>query len=501
MTALPSPRTTLIPFLFWALIFSVLLLVTRLGSLGQEVIYQNDRDEGTFIIIASHLRAGHLPYLELFDNKPPGIFFALAGVMSLFGENLLTVRFFGALCLLVAALACYGIAARRNSSLAAGVSTAVFLVLASAPYFQATKTEHLVIALLLPACWLLVARRDRLWSAFTIGVLLSLATLTRTNIALVVVVLGGFYAWQLWQPSRRVPRLALFAYGAGGLMPLLALLTIYAYADGLGDFFLSIVIVPLSYASSQDSLLDALHSHIRFWWRSIDDYRTIFLPATAFIGLTLYVAQQRRRVLSGDEGLLLLVFISTSFSILMNGGSHVHLLLQILPLLAVLASYGLRGTFRNTAYICAGLTIVAGITLFGADSVALARDWPQREAHYDLRKIAELIQTDGTVDGAVYTPLHHLVYLYLGPGSLPSRMVHPSALAREAIMGPLVEHGYLPANELERIWSSQLGYVVVEPGRPGYFTDEEYQAFNDLLARDFELWQQVGEIEVYRRKS
>ena len=185
----------------------------------------------------------------------------------------------------------------------------------------------------------------------------------------------------------------------------------------------------------------------------------------------------------------------------MNGGSHRHLLLQILPLLAVLASYGLRRPFRNAAYICAGLTIVAGITLFGADSVALARDWSQREARYDMRKVAELIQTDGTVDGAVYTPLHHLVYWYLGSGSLPSRLVHPSEILKEASMVPLVEHGYLPANELERIWSSQLGYVVVGTGRPGYFTDEVYQAFNDLLARDFELWQQVGEIEVYRRKS
>ena len=236
VTQLTSPRSRLIHFLFWALIFSALLLITRLGNLGQEVINQNDRDEGTFIIIASHLRVGHLPYLELFDNKPPGIFFALAGMMSLLGENLITVRFFGALGLLVAALACYGIAVRRNSSLAAGVSTAVFLVLASVPDFQATKTEHLVIALLLPACWLLVARRDRLWSAFTIGVLLSLATLTRTNIAFVVLALGGFYAWQLWQPSKNVPRLALFAYGAGGLMPLLMLLIIYAYADGLDDF-------------------------------------------------------------------------------------------------------------------------------------------------------------------------------------------------------------------------------------------------------------------------
>ena len=278
------------------------------------------------------------------------------------------------------------------------MSTAVFLVLASAPNFQPTMTEHLVIALLLPACWLLVARRDRLWSAFTVGLLLSLATLTRTNIAFVVLALGAYYAWQLWQPGKSVPRLALFAYGTGGLVPLLALLAAYAYVDGLDEFFLSVVIVPLSYASSQGSLLESLHSHIRIWRGFIDGYRTIFLPATFFIGLTLYVAQQRRRVLSGDEGLLLLVFAATSFSVLMNGRSYGHHLLQIIPLLTVLASYGLRGPFRNAAFICAGLTIVAGIALRGhGESAALVRGWSEREARYDLRRVAELIQEDGAV--------------------------------------------------------------------------------------------------------
>ncbi len=468
MAALPSTRLSRSHFFCWALLFAGLLLVTRLGNLGREVI---DWDESTFIIMASHLRAGQLPYLELFDNKPPGIYFALAGVMTLFGENLLTIRFFGAFCLLVAALAGYGIAVRRSSSLAAGVAMAVFLVLAGAPNFQPTMTEHLVIALMMPACWLLVARRDRLWATFVIGLLLSLATLTRTNIAFVVLALGGFYTWQLWRPSPSVPRLALFAYSAGGLVPLLPLLAVYASVDGLDEFFLGNVLVPLAYSSQGAGLLAAFQSYVDLWERFILRFRPIFLPATILFGITLcvYAAQRRKRVLAGDEGLLLLVFAATSFSILMNGRQFEHHLLQIMPLLAVFASYGLRGPLRNMAFICAGWTIVAGIALFGADSAALARDWSQREARYDLRKIATLIRADGAVDGAVYAPTHHLVYWYLGPGSLPSRLAHPSDIAKEDIVDTLVEHGYIPANEWERIWSSRLGYVVVAPNRLWYF--------------------------------
>ncbi len=497
MAVLTSPHSRLTHFFFWAFIFSGLLLVTRLGYLAWEVI---DWDESTFIIISSHVRAGHLPYLELFDIKPPFMFFALAGVMSLFGENLITVRFFGAFCLLVAALACYGIAVRRNSSLAAGVSTAVFLVLAGSYNFQSTMTEHLVVALLLPACWLLVAHSHRLESALMVGLLLSLATLTRTNIAFVVLALGAYYAWQLLQPSKSVPRFAFFAYCAGGFVPLLVLLAVYAYVGGLGDLFLSNITVPLSYASSQGGLLEVLQSHIRIWKGSIDQYRAIFLPATFFIGFTIYAAMRRIKSLSNDEFLLLLVVTATFFSVLMNGQPSGHHQLQIIPLLAVLAPYGLKGTFRNTNYIFAGLTIIAGIVHFGPASVSVVRDWSRREARYDLLNVAKLIQEHGAIDKSVYAPVHHLVYWYLGPGSLPSRMVHPSNFAKDDIMNPLVEHGYIPQDELKRIWSSRLGYVVVGTRKPWYFTDEEYQAFNAVLARDFELWQRVGSIDVFRRK-
>ena len=89
------------------------------------------------------------------------------------------------------------------------------------------------------ACWLLVARRDQLWAAFLIGVLLSAATLTRTNIAFVVLALEGFYVWRFARPRPDVPRLAIAAYGVGGALPL-----VYWLADGLDVFVLSVFRVP-----------------------------------------------------------------------------------------------------------------------------------------------------------------------------------------------------------------------------------------------------------------
>jgi len=81
--------------------FLDVLLSMRLSNLGQSVI---DWDESPFIIVASDLLRGHLPCVGLDDNKPPGIFLAWAGGMSVFGESLPVVRHFGTFCLLVAAV-------------------------------------------------------------------------------------------------------------------------------------------------------------------------------------------------------------------------------------------------------------------------------------------------------------------------------------------------------------------------------------------------------------
>ena len=173
-------------------------------------------DESTFIILASHFLDGHLPYLDLFELKPPGIFFALAGVMSTLGENLLAVRLFSVFCLLVSAVAGYAIAVRWTPPSVAGASMVVYCVLTSEIEFQGMLTEHLVLAFIMPAFWLLVARRDRMWATFLIGILLSAATLTRTNIAYVVLALGAFYLWRFARPWADVPRAAIVAYGLGG---------------------------------------------------------------------------------------------------------------------------------------------------------------------------------------------------------------------------------------------------------------------------------------------
>ena len=271
--------------------------------------------------------------------------------MYVFGENLLAVHFFGTFCLLVSAIAGYAIAIRQTTPLIAGASMAVFCALTCETEFQPTLTEHLTIALTMPACWLLVARRDQLWAAFLVWVLLSAATLTRMNIAFVVLAVGGFYVWRFVRPRPDVPRLAIAAYGVGGALPLAPLLLAYWRADGLDVFVLSVFRVPFHYAFFQKGMAAVILGQAAYWMTCVREDPYIFLPATLFIGtgLAAHAISRGKGLLFGDNGLLLLVLGAVSLSILKGGAAFGHYLLQALPLVLLLAGRRFREADDATA--------------------------------------------------------------------------------------------------------------------------------------------------------
>ena len=491
--------------LVWTVVFVIVLLGVRLWYLDFE-----GWDESTFIIMGSHVLEGHLPYLELFDIKPPGIFFALAGVMSVFGENLLAVRFFGTFCLLVSAIAGYAIAIRQTTPLIAGASMTVFCALTCADEFQPTMTEHLTIALMMPACWLLVARHDQLWVAFLVGVLLSAATLTRMNIAFVVLAVGGFYVWRFVRPRPDVPRLAIAAYGVGGALPLALLLLVYWLADGLDVFVLSVFRVPVHYAFFQQGMAAVILGQAAFWMTCVREDPYIFLPATLFIGtgLATHAISRGKGLLFGDNGLLLLVLGAVSLSILKGGATWGHYLLQALPLVLLLAAAGFETltTRRLGALLFLGLyvlTVGASLARFGGSSVEQVRQGlapSQRSLLPRLRTAAELILEDRCCGELVYAPRDHLIYWYLKQRP-PTVLVHPSSVNNPAIMTPLVAHGYVPEDEQRRILERNIGYIVMDPDRKGgYLTPEQHRRLAGTLQDRFHPWKNSGGLVIYKRR-
>ena len=486
--------------LAWATVFAVVLLATRLWYLGNE-----GDDESTFVIMGSHVLDGYLPYLELFENKPPGIFFALAGVMSIFGENLSTVRFFGTLCLLVSAIAGYTVAIRQTTPMVAGIAMTVFCALTSVGSLQQTLTEHLALAAMMPALWLLVARRQRLWGAFVVGVLVSVATLTRMNIAYAALALGVFYLWRFVRPRPDVPRLAIVAYSVGGSVPLALLFVIYWLAGGLDVLVLSIFRVPLSYAYTQTGVVDVLFRHVYhvFWF--VRDTPNIAAPAMLFVGIGLaaHIVARGRDACVGDNGLILLVFGAVSLSIVNGGATYGHYLLQNFPLAILLAASGYEELRRRR--VGAGILLVLSILIVGATLAQFAADslgyLQKSRERTSLQKAADFIEEDRCCGELVYAPQGHIIYWYLQQRP-PSALVHPTNIARDSVMETLVAHRYVAQDEWRRILERNIGYIVVDDlSKLTYLSPEQRQYFESVLRNRFRAWRDIGEWTIYRSRN
>lgn len=249
---------------FWAVVFVLTVGVTQIGSLEREVI---DWDESVFIVMAANVLDGHLPYVELFDNKPPALFFMIAGVMAVFGESLLVVRLFGDVCILASCAAVFAIARRWTDPISAGLGTLTFIAISSAYAFgQHTSSELPATALLMAALWLLLSRRDRLWAVACAGLLVSLATLTRSNLGVVAVAFTGWLLVAHVRPSFGAHRWAFAAFVGAGAIPPGLLILLYWAADALFELRVSLIDVPFAYAGKQLSVLGALAKHTDEWW-------------------------------------------------------------------------------------------------------------------------------------------------------------------------------------------------------------------------------------------
>ena len=76
--------------------FALLLAVSAAAALAlwatsfRDVVL--DRDEGVYATVAQAWAAGKLPYRDVFDHKPPGIYVIYRAVFACFGESMIPVR-------------------------------------------------------------------------------------------------------------------------------------------------------------------------------------------------------------------------------------------------------------------------------------------------------------------------------------------------------------------------------------------------------------------------
>lgn len=495
---------------FWYVLMLVMLLFTQLGGIEQEVI---DWDESTFILMGADVAAGNLPYVEMYDVKPPMMFIFLGSIIALFGKSLLAIRLFGDLCILAAALACFALARHRTDVRSAGLATLLLVAMASNEFAQHTSTELPAVALLMWSLVLAILRPGSLWAAAGSGLLVSLAILTRSNLAPMAIMLGVLYLVEGMVRTSQTPRLAVVVFAAAGLLPPAVIVAIYGWAGQLDLLILSVIDVPLAYATGQLSMVGTLQSHISQYVVATTIAPAIFIPFTLAVigGLAASVvsikSQPGETQLKRFDLLLGAMLLAVTLSMLSGGAAYAHYWMQLIPLLAVFAAIGLHLLGSRSAagaWVSGGATLVAvgaAILMTGESGVRVATDPASVRQQHHIWNASEQIraQTQGRTP-AIWAVHNHLIHWYLD-APLPSPIAtHPDNIIRMPIIQTMAAAGYVPPNETMRIWQSKPEFVVVDANRSIAYLTENGFDLPQYLSANYRLVVQEGSVMVYRRQ-
>lgn len=479
-----------------------LVVVTRWPSHAAEVI---DWDESTFLITAQDILRGHLPYLVTFDNKPPGMSLVLAGALILFGPTVLAARLLADACVLTLAAMVYFSGRRYMGRLLAFALAAGLVTAFSGTYARYASSELVAAVPLLAAAALLLRSSDKVWCSPAVGLLLSLATLVRTNLGFVALAVGVLHLVATARPGW--PRRdALVGYIVAGLVPPLFLVVVYAAAGHLDLLWAGLVAVPLSYEASGRGLLNAL------FWLQFDLFALGNVWISLFVVLLVagLIAFLVRLIRGSDDAewrrdavVILVVFSATLASTLVGGGFESHYLAQLFPLAALALPLAVASTrWWKRAALGAATFSVAGVTALATPPLiaSVGAVASGRAAVHPIEMAATAIDADRKPSDEVWALDHQLVLFYLDMPPVVPLATHPDNIFRPEIAGPLVRAGLAPTDVVGAIIARSPRYVVSAGMQGTGFETAADQTRIDALLAGYDRWYDMDGIVIYRRR-
>jgi len=409
-------RSLIIPLIL------VILFVTVVVRLPFYDVNYIDWDEATYILMGADLLKGYLPYENLWEIKPPLVFYSYALFLGLFGGDVQAIRLGSMLWSAGTALVCFLTLLRFTNTAGAAVSAllvAVFSALAvdgsGNVDGQAFLTEH---AAMLPfALSILYWSRQ---APYLAGLFAGATAFMRPALALACLVLIFFPTFGEHYFKSLLKR----ALGLASI-PLAFCLIYYAY-DLFDRFMLTNYDIPRSVAENRplrDSgkLLTKLRGNFLQqieggWW---------FLLSLSTLG----IVQLRERF-----GVMLLVTtLAVAAGIYISGAAHAHYFLQLVVPLSLLAGYAFKsrvlkvGTFALSA-------------IFAFHYLSIYRAYWDRPPDDLIDRIAAEFEARELHTKRFLCLDYHILYHRFGKEP-PIKPIHPSIYGKPFILEPVSQLG------------------------------------------------------------
>jgi hypothetical protein len=328
----------LIGFFAILLLFILLRLPTLYEPFG--------RDQGIFATIASGLLQGKIPYRDLWDHKPPGIYFLYALAFKVLGREMRSISLFDGFYTLFTLLFFFKLTKELFNRRVAYLSTFLFTILSSGIFFVGWWGRgQPEVFLLLPLLGMIdllkpVTVKERPpFFLLCAGILGGIAFSLKSTIFPLFFLFSFFLLLENGINSRAIEKgiLKILLFFLGMIITFLPFFIFFWAHEALDDAIYSIVTFNLTAHINHPYNLDfliKLRGNFNVIGTKIPFLYTTVSILSCYGFIQLYKEERRKRAL------LILWSIGTILSICMGWWLFYYHFVILIPPLALLASYG-----------------------------------------------------------------------------------------------------------------------------------------------------------------
>ncbi len=389
------------------------LLITLTVAVNQSAVHwrQNVVDSHLFAYHGWTVAQGARPYLDVWDNKPPGIWWLNAAGFALFGEGITGELAICTIALAAALAAFTGIARLVYQRSLALPATLTGCILLTHLLYEggANRTETFVVACECLAVFgylLWLRQRRHLW-LFLAGLLAGAAPWFKQSGLAGAGAIAAHLLWQQLQLMRRGEALRLptllapLLVAAAGFMVVPLVAGARLAADGaLGEFWYAVGPFNRAYFAIGDATYTRLDRVLPVYWNVLVPLRWLFAAMAIGLAWALWGRFRPGRRAADEQPrtyveLLWLWFLFAAYLACVGPGRQGHHFLPVLPPLGLLTLYplhrlaGPRGlaaalVARPTTAGALVLYLAALAALLATNLTELGRCWQQKPHPWSL---------------------------------------------------------------------------------------------------------------------
>ena len=420
-----------------ALILLVVALVARAQTFGNPVI---GFDEQFYLLVGDRMLHGAVPYVDIFDRKPIGLFLIFAAARALGGDGFLQYKLVALAFVVATALLIHGISRASAGRVAAIVAAALYILWLNFMEGEGGQSPVFYnLPMVAAAALVLSVRRgdDPLRIGAGAMLLVGIALQIKYSVIVEGVVFGCWLIALGWNAGRRGWRLAgaIAAWVSLALMPTLVALAAYAAIGQAQPFIFA-------------NFLSALAQGRAGMATQLEGLATIL----GILALPLLLALSGRRRGRDDRFLLAWLAASTAGMLLYWRFASPHYAMPLLPSLMCLVARSIDAGHRRRSV---GLALAA-VGLVGGEAV-LAFSAMHKGGAQAAAAVARAARVEG--DGCIYVYDGYPALYMLTRSCLPTRWPFPGHLATQE-ESRAAALGIDPAREVRRILATHPVAII-----------------------------------------